>query len=322
MVVRAKIASMGRYLPPRVETSEELAPRIGVTASWITSRTGVLARHISDEPMAAMGAHAAKQAIGDGPPPDLIINASGVPHQMLPDSAVFIQQALGYEGIPSQTVHATCLSFPVALHTAGSLIHVGAYRRILVVSSEWASRGRNFSEPESASLFGDAAAAAVVEPTPPGERSEILGFQMTTLPKFAGLTEVRGGGMRMRPDDPATKPEDNLFHMDGPAIFKRAIPRVRAVFDALWSQTGVQPKDVKVLITHQSSGPGVDALQRWGFSSQQMVKRVHEEGNCVAASIPATLAYAVSDGLVKRGDLVCLCGTGAGLSILTMLLRW
>ena len=322
MLMRAKVVKIARYLPPRVETSEELAPRIGVTAEWITSRTGVLRRHVSDESMAVMGARAAKEALDDGPPPDLIMNASGVPHQILPDSSVFIQEALGYTGIPSQTVHATCLSFPVALRIASSLVHTGAYRRILVVSSEWASRGRNFSEPESASLFGDAAAAVVVEPTPPGEASAVLGFQMTTYPKGAGLTEVRGGGMRLHPDDPATRPEDNLFHMDGPAVFRMAIPRVRAVFDGLWAQTGARPRDVKALVTHQSSGPGVDALQRWGFTSQQIVKRVHEEGNCVAASIPATLAWAVSQGLVERGDLVCLCGTGAGLSILTMLIRW
>ena len=322
MAIRAKIVSMGRYLPPRVETAEELAPRIGVKAEWIRSRTGVLKRHISDESMATMGARAATQALSGGPPPDLIINASGVSHQMVPDGAVHIQEALGFKGIATQTVHSTCLSFPVALHTAAGLVHVDAYRRILVVSSEWASRGRNFAEPESASLFGDAAAAAVVEPTPPGESSEILGFQMTTFPKGAKLTEVRGGGMRRHMNDPATLPEDNLFHMDGPAVFKMAIPKVRAVFDKLWAQTGVQPKDIKVLVTHQSSGPGVDALQRWGFTSQQIIKRVHEEGNCVAASIPATLAYAVSEGLIERGDLVCLCGTGAGLSLVAMLLRW
>lgn len=322
MAVRAKIVSMGKYLPPRVETSAELAPRMGVTAEWITSHTGVWRRHIANESMAVMGANAARLAIGDGAPPDLLINASGVPHQMFPDSSVFIAEALGYSGIPAQTVHATCLSFPVALHTASSIIQAGGYRRILIVSSERASRGRNFTEPESASLFGDAAAAAVVEATPPGEGSEVLGFQMTTLPQFASLTELRGGGSRRYPTDPETRPEDNLFHMDGPAVFRKTIPRVRPVFDALWAQTGAQPKDVKALVTHQSSGPGVNALQRWGFTPEQIIKRVHEEGNCVAASIPATLAFAVSEGIVQRGDLVCLCGTGAGLSILTMLIRW
>jgi 3-oxoacyl-[acyl-carrier-protein] synthase-3 len=320
--MHVKIVSMCRHLPDRVETSEELAPRIGVTADWIKSRTGVLRRHISDEPMDVMAARVARQALSDGPPPDLILNASGVPHQLLPDGSVFIQAALGYSGIPSHSVHATCLSFPVALHVAACSIAAGAYRRILVVSSEWASRGRNFAEPESASLFGDGAAAAVVEPTPDGESSEVLGFQMVTFPEGASLTEVRGGGMRLHPLDPATRPADNLFHMDGPEVFKMAIPRVRAVFDGLWAQTGARPKDVKALVTHQSSGPGVDALRRWGFTRDQIVKRVHEEGNCVAASIPMTLAYAVAEGRIQRGDLVVLCGTGAGLSILTMLLRW
>ena len=165
------IVGTGRFVPERIETAEELAPRLGVTANWIESRTGVIRRHISDEGMGEMGARAAKQALGDGPPPDLVINASGVPHQVVPDGSVFIQQALGFTGIPSYTVNATCVSFPLAVHSAATLIQVGAYQRILVVSSERASRGRNFKEPESAALFGDGAAAVVVEPTPEGESS-------------------------------------------------------------------------------------------------------------------------------------------------------
>ena len=107
-----KIVGTGRYLPERVETSEELAQRLGVSAEWIVSHTGVRRQRISDIPMAEMAARAARQALGDGPPPDLILNACSIPRQLVPDSSVFIQDALGWSGIPSHTVNATCLSFP------------------------------------------------------------------------------------------------------------------------------------------------------------------------------------------------------------------
>ena len=90
--MRVKVVGVGRHLPERVETAEDLAPRLGVTAEWIVSHTGVERRHISDEPMAAMAARAARQALGGGPAPDLILNASSVPHQLIPDSSVFIQK--------------------------------------------------------------------------------------------------------------------------------------------------------------------------------------------------------------------------------------
>ena len=82
----------GSYLPPRVETAEDLAPRVGRSARWIERRTGVKERRISDESMDLMGARAAKAALGDGPPPDLVINASLTPIQLIPDSSIFIQK--------------------------------------------------------------------------------------------------------------------------------------------------------------------------------------------------------------------------------------
>ena len=320
--MRVKIVSTGRHLPERVETAADLAPRIGVSEDWIVSRTGVLRRHVSNESMGEMGARAAREALGNGPRPDLILNASGVPHQVIPDSSVYIQEALGYSGIPCYSIHATCLSFPVAVHNAAALIHAGAYRRILVVSSELATRGRNFNEPESASLFGDGAAAVVLEPTPEGESSEFIGFELGTWPKGAPFTEVRGGGTRQHPDDPTTRPADNLFHMDGPAIYKMALRRVPAVFGKLFTRCGVKPSEIDVVVPHQASGPAVQAAERFGFRPEAIVRRVHEEGNCVAASIPLALAYAHEQGRIQRGDLVMLCGTGAGLSVLGLLIRW
>jgi 3-oxoacyl-[acyl-carrier-protein] synthase-3 len=319
---RVKIVSTGRYLPERVETAAELAPRLGVSEDWIVSHTGVVRRHVSDVSMAEMGARAAKQALGNGARPDLLINASGVPHQVLPDSSVFISGALGYSGIPSFSIHATCLSFPVAVHNAASLIHAGAYRRILVVSSELGTRGRNYDEPESAALFGDGAGAAVLEPTPEGEPSAILGFEMATWPSGAELTEVRGGGTRQHPHDPTTLPWHNLFHMDGPGVFKMAVRRVPGPFSRLFARCKVRPEEIQVMVPHQASGPGVAAATRFGFRAEAVVNRVSEEGNCVAASIPMGLAYANEQGRLRRGDLVMLCGTGAGLSVLAMLIRW
>jgi 3-oxoacyl-[acyl-carrier-protein] synthase III len=317
-----KVVGIGRFLPERIETAEDLAPRLGVTADWIKSRTGVIRRHIADESMGEMGARAAREALGDGPPPDLIINASGVPHQVVPDGSVFIQEALGLTGIPSFSVHATCLSFPVAMHNAACLIQAGAYRRVLIVSSEKPSVGRNFKEPESASLFGDGAAAVVLEPTPEGESSAILGFEMTTIPKVASLTELRGGGARLHPQNPATRPEDNLFHMEGPEIYKVALRGAPKVFRKLFARCGIGFDDVQVVVPHQASGPSVAVFNRFGFAQEKIINQVHEHGNCVAASIPLALVYACHQGRIKRGDLVVLTGSGAGLSLLAMLIRW
>jgi 3-oxoacyl-[acyl-carrier-protein] synthase-3 len=167
--LRVKVASTGFYAPPRIETAAELAPRIGQTEEWIVTRTGVRERRIADEPLEVMGARAARAALQSGGAPDLIINASTTLRQLIPDNSVFIQRELGYDGIPSYSVHATCLSFLVAFYNASALVASGAYRRVLVVSSEAGAFARNMCQPESAALIGDGAAAAVLEPTPDDE---------------------------------------------------------------------------------------------------------------------------------------------------------
>ncbi len=320
--MRVKIVGTGRYLPPRVETAADLAARTGVSEDWVIKHTGVLRRHVSDLSQAQMGAEAARQALGKGPPPDLILNASGVPQQVIPDTSVYIQQELGFTGVPSFSVHATCLSFPVAVHTAACLIHAGAYRRVLVVSSELGTMGRNFDEPESAALFGDGAGAAVLEPTPSGEPSEILGFEMGTWPKGASFTELRGGGTRNHPQNPTTIPAHNLFHMDGPAVYRMVFRYMPVVLKRIYTRFKLGPNDFDQLILHQASGPAVDAAVKFGYPAERTLKLVHEEGNCVAASLPMVLAVADEQGRLKRGNLVLMVGTGAGLSIVAMALRW
>jgi 3-oxoacyl-[acyl-carrier-protein] synthase III len=320
--MRAKITGLGKFIPPAVESSAELAPKLGVTEDWIISRTGVINRHVHDGDMASLAARAAEEALGDGPPPDLILNASGVPHQVIPDSSTYIQDALGFAGLPSYSIHATCLSFAVALNTAASIVHSGLYKRVLVVSADMGTWGRNYDEPESACLFGDGAGAAVLEPTPEGESSEFLAWQMGTWPKGAPLTEVRGGGTGQHPNNPATTEADNLFHMDGPAVYKMARRRVAVVLKKVFVQAGLDRDQVDLVVPHQASGPAVDVLEHYGFPLEKVVSIVGETGNCVAASMPMALATAHEQGRLKRGDLLLMAGTGAGLSVAALLLRW
>ena len=168
-----KITGSGYYLPDRIETALELSKKINKPVDWIISRTGVEERRISDIDVDKMGAIAAKNALGNSKiNPDLILNASGVGKQVIPDTSVFFQKELGLDGIPSFSIHATCLSFLVAFNTAATFITAGRYSKILIISADRGTRGRNFDEPESAALLGDAAAAIVVEKAKKSNQSQ------------------------------------------------------------------------------------------------------------------------------------------------------
>ena len=323
--MRIQLTSTALYAPPRIQTAAELAPLIGRSEEWIVSRTHVQERRVSDEGMDVMAAHAIRAALGDSTPPDLLINASLTPLQLIPDSSVFIQKQLGWQelGIPSFSVHATCMSFMLGLHTAATMIHSGAYRRVVVVSSEQGSVCRDFDHPESAALIGDGAAAAVIEATPTDEPSALLAWRQTTWSDGADLAELRGCGTRRHPNHSDTSPEDNLFRMRGPRIFKLAVQRVRDMAHLLLDDAGLTFDDIDLCVPHQASGPGLEAHSRFlDLPPDKVVNVVGQFGNCIAASIPMALAHAEAEGRLKRGDHVLMLGTGAGLHVAGMLLRW
>jgi 3-oxoacyl-[acyl-carrier-protein] synthase-3 len=317
-----QVTSTGLYAPPRVETAEDLSPLISKSAEWIVSRTGVARRHICEEPVERMAAAAARNALGSSPPPDLIIYASATPRQLIPDTSVFVERELGFEGVPCHTVHATCLSFLVGLQTAAAFIAARCYQRVLVVSAEIGSVGRDFSEPESAALLGDGAAAAIVEPTPAEGGSKLLGHVVGMFPHAASFAEFRGLGVHRPPSGAETSPGDHLFHMNGTRLFRLAVVHVGPLLERLFEQTGLCLSDIDLVVPHQPSKPGIEALARWGFSPDRVVDVIGEYGNCISASMPMALATAHADGRLQRGDRVLLIGTGAGMSIGASILEW
>jgi 3-oxoacyl-[acyl-carrier-protein] synthase III len=294
--------------------------RLGRSAEWIAARTGVHERRVAEESMAVMGGRVGRAVLGEERP-DLIVNASLTPIQLIPDSSVFIQRELGLDGIASFSIHATCLSFLVGLNTVGALVQAGAYRKVLLVSAEQGSVCRDWSEPESASLIGDGAAAALLEPTDEPDVG-LVGFAMQTFPEGAELAELRGCGTAHHPNDPTTTTEDNLFRMRGPRLWRIALTHADAILDAAFTQAGLRRDEVDVIVPHQASGPMVDLFPKFGFSDDKVVKLVGRYGNCIAASLPMALASAIEDGRLQRGQTALLFGTGAGMSMAAAILRF
>jgi 3-oxoacyl-[acyl-carrier-protein] synthase-3 len=317
------IAGLGAYLPERVVTSAELEGAWGLTPGWIMRVAGIRERrYAARETVAGMAAAAGGRALAAAGMAvsdlDLIIAASSAPQQTIPCTAAFIQRELGApEGVSACfDVNATCLSFLLAMQSAAHLLAAGTYRAALVVSSEIGGLSRNPADPASACLFGDAAAAAVLTRTPEGGASRVVWEQFATYSSAADLTAIPGGGSLHHPNDPATTPEMNMFHMDGSGVFRRAAKVLGPFVDGFLARADWTRGDVDVVVPHQASRHGVELVStRLGFRPDQVVSNIAERGNCIAASIPLALAESLAAGRVQRGQRVMLLGTGAGLTL-------
>jgi len=317
------IAGLGAYLPEQRVTSAVLEAQLGLAPGWIERRTGVVERrYVDGQSTVEMAVAAIRQALAmaerEVDQIDLIIGASTAPHQAIPCTASLVQHALGAPdgGSLCFDTNATCLSFLVALQQAAPLVASGTYRTVVIYSSEMPSRSLNPAEPESAVLFGDGAAAAVLTSTPTGATSRVGPGHFATFSSGAALTELIGGGTRHHPNDPATTREMNLFHMDGPAIFKKAGRLLPSFLTNFWAWSDTTPPSYAWVVPHQASRHGLDLLAaRCGFAADQVLSNLATRGNCVAASIPLLLTEAVYAGQIKRGDRLLLLGSGAGLTL-------
>jgi 3-oxoacyl-[acyl-carrier-protein] synthase-3 len=327
---RVRIAGTGTYMPGRRVDSAEVEARAGLPPGWSLAHSGVASRYWAapDEPASAMGAEAARRAcVVAGIDPgslDLIISASGSVERAIPDGGPLLQHALGLgrSGIPSMSVHATCLSFLAAFEIAAERIHHGRIDRALVVSSEIASVALDFDAPETCTLFGDGAAACVLERADDASPSRVHRVGWITHGADHELTTVRGCGTLRHPNAADADPADALFSMQGRATLRRATRLAPALLARVGLAGANDRAALRWVAPHQTSRAGMEFVAAMGFDDAEVVDILETHGNCIAASIPMALDRGIVDGRIRRGEGGLLIGTGAGLSAAAIVLTY
>ena len=226
-----RILASGVYYPNKKVTSNELEAAHDMPQGSIKKIFGISERRYAgpEESLSFMGCHAilsaCKQADIETNSIDLIINASGTTEQPIPVTSVLMQDQLGLssEGIPCFDVNATCISFLVGFNLALNLLQSQQYKRIAVVSSEIASMGLNWKEFHSWPLFGDGAAAFILEK---GNFAKMRGYLHKTFSEGKNLCQIRAGGVRRNVrSTPLPGEEEYLFSMQGHKVYKLAAKR-------------------------------------------------------------------------------------------------
>lgn len=319
-----KIIGTGMYTPSRVVKSYELDQKLSLPSGWTFDKSGVETRYyVTDETASYMGAQAAKEAVKKAgislKDIDCIVSGSGTMEQPIPCNAALIQKELGLEmsGIPCFDVNTTCLSFVKALDLVSYLIDAGRFQTVLIVTSEISSVGLNYKQKESSILFGDGAAAVVVQRTPENESSKVITSHMETYSAGAFYSEISGGGTKFHPREHNEETEDRfLFSMNGRLIFRLSSKLLPAFMDKLLENTSIGMNDLKAVVPHQASGMAMRILQKkLTIPDHVFINNIKDYGNTIAASIPIALHETIVSGKIQRGDLVMLIGTSAGLSI-------
>ncbi len=323
-----ELTGTGLHLPARRLTSEDIDSRCGKPEGWTRRHGGVISRHecVAPESLSTMAAEAVRQAMNEAgvgwDDVDLIIDASTSRHQPIPCNAAMLQQEFGplAAGIPCFDVQSTCLGFIVALAVANGMMATGSVGHVLVVTSEAPLAAANWAEPESASVLGDGASAAVLRRR---DRPVECFYAHQTFSEHVDACEVRGGGHSLPPWDRSVVNDAAFrFHMDGRRLLRAVRRHLPSMVHTLLDAAGAD-RDTLTVVPHQAA-PRALVLVRdlLGFSEKQFIDYSADMGNLVAASVPAALHRCRESGSIRSGDDVLLLGTSAGYSqaglILTM----
>lgn len=323
-MIRSVVIGSGAAKPRTVVTNADLESKVETSDEWIQQRTGIKQRYIAepDETTASLGEAAARAAMADAgvgvDDIDMIILATSTPNNTFPATAVNIQNRLGMHHGAAFDLQAVCSGFVFAVTTADTFIKAGQAKRILVIGSETFSRILDWEDRTTCVLFGDGAGALILEAQDGVGLSNDRGVLTSHLRSDGSHREklfVDGG--------PSTTGTVGHLRMQGREVFKHAVAMITDVIEDAFAATGLTADDIDWFIPHQANRRIIDAsAKKLNIAPEKVVITVDQHGNTSAASIPLAINAAISDGRLKKGDLVLLEAMGGGFTWGAVLVRW
>ena len=327
-LLRAKISSLGTYVPPRLLTNADLEKMVETNNEWILQRTGIRERHIAERGIGSsdLGVAAAKKALAalhmEPSEIEAIIVATVTPDMLFPSTACLVQHKLGAKGAWGFDLSAACSAFVYALQAGTQFIATGAHKKVLVIGSDVMSSIIDYTDRATCILFGDGAGAVILEPAT-NDSEGIIDF-LHEVDGSGGCSLYMPGGGSMHPATHETVDQKMHFvHQDGQAVFKYAVRKMAELCEKLLERNGLKGSDIDVFIPHQANLRIINATgDRLGLRPESTIVNIERYGNTTAGTIPLAMETALEQGKLKKGSLVLLASVGAGFTAGATLLRW
>jgi 3-oxoacyl-[acyl-carrier-protein] synthase-3 len=325
-MTKVGIVSLGRYLPSKILTNQDLEKIVETTDEWITSRTGIKERRISapDEKTSDLAIAAAKDALKNSPVKaediEAIFVATVTPDSSFPSMACLVQGAIGANKAFAMDVNAVCSGFLFALTTAKQFIATGMVKNALVIAADRFTTIIDWKDRNTCVLFGDGAGAAVLTPVKTGG---ILADYLIADGANACLMTVVPDKVRS-PFEPALDTTKLQYVvMNGQELFKHAVPGMAKAVDIAAERAGIKLDQIKCVVPHQANDRIIASVaKRAGIDKEKFFINIHKYGNISAASVVVALCEAVECGRIKKGDIVALTTFGAGLVAAANIVEW
>lgn len=323
-MLRPVVIGVGACLPERVVPNREFESTLETTHEWIVERTGIEQRYFAatGQMTSDLAVPAAQEAIAaSGVDPDsidLVVLATTTPDDTMPSTATKVQHRLGIRHGAAFDVNAACSGFVYAMTVANSFILSGQARRVLVIGAETYSRILDWNDRTTCILFGDGAAAVLLDAQDQSGTVQDRGVLFSRIHsdgQYTGLLATNGGVS-------STMTAGKMF-MHGKDIFRHAVSKMPAAVEEGLETLGLPATAIDWLVPHQANRRILQGVgQKLQLPDEKVVCTVPQHANTSAASIPLALYTAQQDGRLKNGHIIVCPALGAGLTWGCTILRW
>ena len=326
----AKISALGCYTPPRVLTNHDLEKLVDTNDKWIMERTGIRERHIAAPEMATsdMAIEAARCALAergvDATEIDAIIVCTVTPDYLFPATACLVQNAIGARRAWGFDLIAACSSFLYGLTVGANLVMAGTHKKVLVIGADTMSRIIDYTDRATCVLFGDGAGAMLIEPaTEPDGDAGFIDFLGEIDGSGGDFLKMPAGGSRQPASHETVDRRLHFVHQEGSQVFKYASRKMHEVCRDLLERNHLKVEDVGIMIPHQANKRIITAAgERLGIQPERVMINIERYGNTTSGTLPLATRDAISEGRLKKGDIVLFAAVGAGYTVGASLWRW
>ena len=324
--INAVITGVGAYLPDYILTNGELSTMVDTTDEWIMTRIGIKERRIlkgEGKGTSDLGAKAIEDLLkktNTSPEEvDLVICATVTPDMQFPATANIISDKLGINNAFSFDLNAGCSGFLFALATGSKYIQSGMYKKVIVVGAEKMSSIVDYTDRQTCPIFGDGAAAVLLEPTI--ENIGIIDEMLHTQGFGRKHLHQKAGGSCKPASHETIDAREHFIYQEGNHVFKHAVSNMADVSVEMMNKHNITAEDLAWLVPHQANNRIIEATaKRMGLAKEKVMINIEKYGNTTSATIPLCLWE--WEKQLKKGDDIILSGFGAGFTWGSILIKW
>ncbi|MDR1679520.1 MAG: ketoacyl-ACP synthase III [Prevotellaceae bacterium] len=323
---QAAITGIGGYVPDYILDNDEISRMVDTTDEWIMTRIGIKERRIlKGEGLGSsfMGEKAVRQLLektGTRPEEiEVLICATTTPDHFFPNTASIIAEKNGIKNTIAFDMAAACSGFLFALETGANFIASGKYKKVIVVAAEKMSSITDYTDRTTCPLFGDAAAAVLLEPSEDG--FGLMDSILRTDGVGSSHLYMKAGGSAYPATIETVTKREHFIYQEGQAVFKYAVTNMADVSAEIMERNHLSKDDVAWFVPHQANLRIIDAaVKRTGVDYDKVMINIQRYGNTSGVSIPLCLWE--WEPKLKKGDNVICAAFGAGFTWGSVYLKW